>query len=89
MSETRHTPGHRMPTRRGQRPSAATAVADRWAGPHERIVEFNANDGTGRGGLISLRVMPSGEFRVSLYRMDGVTVDVAPETPHRAAEGKE
>ena len=57
------------------RPSVTTrCVADSYAMRNERIVEFNANDGTGRGGLISLRVTDSGAFVVNVYRVEGATV---------------
>jgi hypothetical protein len=66
-----------------RRPSVQLpCIADRYAATGERIVEFNANDGTGRGGLISLRLRGEGEegaLLVELYRLsDGVVVDVDP-----------
>jgi len=48
--------------------------ADRYAGAGERIVEF-FDDGTGKGGLISIRADAHGRLIVDVYRCDdGVTV---------------
>lgn len=61
-----------------KRPSVTTScVADSYSMACERIIEFNSNDGTGRGGLISLRVSPdTGAFVVNVYRLEGCTVHV-------------
>ena len=48
-------------------------VANQYAGPSERIVEFGGENGA--GGLISLRNMPDGKLVVELYRCDD-TVEV-------------
>lgn len=54
-------------------------VADRHSAPRERIAEFNANDGSGRGGLISLRVLDDGRFVVDIYRCDAEVIVRTPE----------
>lgn len=48
-------------------------VANSYAGPDERIVEFSANDGSSNGGLIRLFNL-DGRLFVQLYRLEGVTV---------------
>jgi len=49
-------------------------VANYYASPSERIVEFSSNE---KGGLISFRENEDGEFFVQLYRMDnGIFVSV-------------
>lgn len=74
-----------MPTKPSLRPNAQTA--SHYASPRERIAEFNANDGSGAGGLLSLSLqdraaedLPS--LNARLYDMRGevlVTVgDAAP-----------
>jgi hypothetical protein len=63
---------------RQKRPSVTTAVADRYARGNSRIVEFNANDGSGRGGLISFRVLDDGTFQVEIYRTDRQVRVIAP-----------
>ena len=54
-------------------------VANHYAAPNERIIEF---DGTDRdhGGLISIRIMDDGRMRVDVYRQ-GSKVDVGIGTP--------
>ena len=53
--------------------------ADQYHAPNERIVEFNANDGSGKGGLISFCII-DGRLRIALYRMsEGVMVDLDQE----------
>lgn len=45
-------------------------VANTYAGPNERIIEFGAgSDGT--GGLISFRIMDDGRLSVQLYQLSG------------------
>jgi hypothetical protein len=59
-------------------------VANVYAGPDERIVEFGNgahHHGAHRGGLIALRNLADGGLRVEVYRVDpGVDV-VAPVKP--------
>lgn len=62
-----------------RRPSLTTpCVADHYCDKRtERIAEFDANDGTGTGGLIQLRRLESGTLLVNVYRIDGpVEVEV-------------
>lgn len=81
-----------MPTKPSLRPNAQTA--SRYAAPGERIAEFNANDGSGAGGLLSLHTRDRASeglvpFSAHLYRLDGevlVTVsDAAPGSVLEAA----
>ena len=63
-----------------RRPSVQiNCVADQYSKgmSSQRIIEFNANDGTGRGGLIEFKVLNDGTFRVEVYRCEGVEV-IAP-----------
>jgi len=49
-------------------------VANSYAGPNERIIEFVDRD-TGRGGLISFFRRADGTLSVSVYRCDdGISV---------------
>jgi len=59
-----------------RKPSVSTrCVANFYAGPEERIVEFSAPSGA--GGLISLQVGSDGKLSVHVYRLDDdVTVTV-------------
>lgn len=59
-------------------------VANGYAGPHERIVEFGAGD-QGTGGLISFRVDDAGRLQISIYQVSG-PVDVLPVS-RREGEG--
>lgn len=73
-----------MPAKPSLRPNAATA--SRYASPRERIAEFNANDGSGAGGLLSLsiqdRAPTTPPLSAFLYDMRGevlvTAVDAAP-----------
>lgn len=50
-------------------------VADRYAGPRERIVEFSGSEG--KGGLISIREDERGQIVIEVYRADkGVFIRV-------------
>jgi hypothetical protein len=64
------------------RPKVTTrCVANQYAGRDERIIEFDSNDGHGRGGLISFRRNANGALIVSLYRLGrhgDVQVNVSP-----------
>lgn len=54
------------------------AVADRYAGPDERIAEFNDNTPANRGGLLSLSNISDNSLNLSLYRLDpGVRISVS------------
>ena len=57
-----------------------TCVADKYAGPHEQIIEFSNGTRAQRslkGGLISFRNRSDGTLEVQLYRLDpDVKVDV-------------
>lgn len=56
-----------------KRPSVVVnCVADKYAVPGERIVEFGFGDGF--GGLISLRTLQDGTHVVDVYRCLGVVV---------------
>lgn len=51
-------------------------VANGYAGPNGRIIEFSSPNG---GGLIAFREMDDGTLRVEVYRIDEtVTVSVEP-----------
>lgn len=52
-------------------------VANQYAGPNERIVEFSSPAG---GGLISFRLPGDGTLRVDLYQLDD-TVTVVTAVP--------
>jgi hypothetical protein len=74
-----------MPTKPSLRPNAQTA--SRYAEPGERIAEFNANDGSGAGGLLSLSIQERTSeglppLNAFLYDMRGevlvTAVDAAP-----------
>jgi hypothetical protein len=47
-------------------------VANRYAGPNERIIEFSAPNGA--GGLIALRIRNDGLIVVDVYRCNGVVM---------------
>lgn len=55
-------------------------VANAYAAPNERIIEFT--NGT-CGGLMSLRTMPDGSLAVGIYQQDA-TVKVTVSEPSRA-----
>jgi hypothetical protein len=57
-------------------------VANNYAGPDERIVEFSSRFGR---GLIALRERPDGRLQVDLYHLDA-TVDVGVPTANLAYE---
>jgi hypothetical protein len=61
----------------------ARPVAQAYAAPNERILEFSGPTGT--GGLISIRAHDDGTVSVDLYRLDaGVRVDgIWKATPNR------
>lgn len=63
--------------RKGRRTRVTlNCVADHYAAPGERIVEFMDAE-TGKGGLISFTRTDAGELVVNLYRLDaGVIVRV-------------
>lgn len=63
--------------------------ANAYAAGNERIVEVNANDGTGQGCLISVQKWPDGRLVVAIYRADkGVEVSCDPAMVQGApAEG--
>jgi hypothetical protein len=74
-----------MPTKPSLRPNAQPA--SRYAAPGERIAEFNANDGSGAGGLLSLSIQDRASeglppLNAFLYDMRGevlvTAVDAAP-----------
>lgn len=79
-----------MPTKPSLYPNAQPA--SRYAEPHERIAEFNANDGSGAGGLLSLSLqdrasegLPS--LNALLYRLRGeVLVTVSDAAPGSVLE---
>lgn len=50
-------------------------VANRYASPDEKIVEFSAGT-DGAGGLISFTVREDGTIRVHVYRHESTTVTV-------------
>jgi hypothetical protein len=52
-------------------------VANTYASPNERIVEFSSPNG---GGLIAFRLMDDGTLRVDVYRQDA-TVEVVVGEP--------
>lgn len=57
------------------RPRVITnCVAQQYAGPNERIIEFSSTQG---GGLIAFRECPDGRLLVSVYNIDD-TVNVPP-----------
>ena len=68
---------------RARRPRVVVnCVADSYAGPGERIVEFSAAvpDGLSLGGLISFRVS-GGKLIIQVYRADkGVVVEAGAES---------
>lgn len=55
-------------------------VANSYAAPNERIVEFSNGQA---GGLISFRTMPDGSLAVNIYQQDK-TVSVTVSKPSRA-----
>lgn len=56
---------------RTRRPTVTTAcLADRYHGPHERIIEFSYPDGS--GGLISFRTNSRGENIIDVYNTNGI-----------------
>jgi hypothetical protein len=79
-----------MPTKPSLRPNAQTA--SRYASPRERIAEFNANDGSGAGGLLSLSIQDRASeglppLNARLYRLHGeVLVTVAAAAPGSVLE---
>lgn len=71
-------------------------VANQYASPNEKIIEYSQN-GTGAGGLISFSVNAAGRLVVNLYRHESLDaaptpeiqvngVTVPPTVVHRAAE---
>lgn len=68
-----------------RRPSIGKGPASHYADANERIVEFSANDGTGTGGLLSIRRLDDGRLVVSVYRTDG-PVEVS--GPHASGRGR-
>lgn len=57
-------------------------VANTYAGPSERIVEFSSGKPNGPGGLISVTRKDDGAVRVDVYRMDErVEVVLSKERP--------
>lgn len=62
-----------------KRPKVTTkCVADRYAAPNERIVEFSAPSGA--GGLMSFVLHDDGTLTVDLYRLSDTTVRVSEVT---------
>lgn len=54
-----------------KKPTLKAGPASKYESPNEIIREFGANNGTGDGGLIALRVLEDGTLVVDIYQVSG------------------